>query len=414
MRGSSVRATRNASPDGGECSDVEWRCLWNGRGLSGLRIGKGLERASAAFSKLRLDGTFVAAAHRQEEKAQEMFQSLNHKRDTNDRGEGQPEAAGARALPSESIGGIDVPRKLMSRSGAVFNMMKYCLHDGPGIRTIVFLKGCPLRCWWCHNPEGQVRHPEIAFRESRCIRCGDCFALCAQGAVDKIDDRYVIAEEKCIQCGECVEVCYAEAREIAGKEMTVAEVMKEVEKDRVFYDESGGGVTFSGGEPLMQHDYLLALLQVSRALGIHTAVETTGYTTPEILKRVSNWTDLFLYDIKVIDDQRHRDFTGVSNERILDNLKRLSSWGANVIVRVPVVPGVSDSEENARSLATFLTQSTMIKEVHLLPFHMGGREKYERFRRPSQTWPEQPLSTERAEALAVVIQSFGLSTRIGG
>jgi len=317
-------------------------------------------------------------------------------------------------LPSVSIDETAISEELKLKSGTIFNIMRYCLHDGPGIRTIVFLKGCPLRCWWCHNPEGQDWHPEIAFRESRCIRCGNCFALCAQGAVGKINDRYIILEEKCIQCGKCVEVCYAEARQIAGKEMTVLEVMEEVEKDRVFYDESGGGVTFSGGEPLMQHDFLMGLLGLSRARGIHTAVETAGYTSPEILKRISTWTNLFLYDVKVIDDKRHREFTGVSNELILENLKGLSSWGVDVIVRVPLIPGVSDDEENVRALGGFLTQSTTIQEVHLLPFHKTGKEKYERLRKPSQPWPEESLSTERAEVLAAVLRGFGLTTRIGG
>ena len=340
-----------------------------------------------------------------------MFSRNRHQ---NPERKGEADAGEAIRLPSVSIDETEISEELKSKSGTVFNIMRYCLHDGPGIRTIVFLKGCPLRCWWCHNPEGQDRQPEIAFRESRCIRCGNCYALCAQGAVGKINDRYIILEEKCIQCGKCVDVCYAEAREIAGKEMTVVEVMQEVEKDRVFYDESGGGVTFSGGEPLMQHDFLMGLLQLSRARGIHTAVETAGYTSPEILKRISTWTNLFLYDVKVIDDKRHRDFTGVSNELILENLKGLSSWGADVIVRVPLIPGVSDDEENVRSLGGFLTQSTSIKEVHLLPFHKTGKEKYERLRKPSHAWPEEPLSTERAEVLAAILRGFGLTTRIGG
>ena len=340
-----------------------------------------------------------------------MF-SRNRHQDQVRKGEADP--GEALRLPSVSIDETQILRESSSKSGTVFNIMRYCLHDGPGIRTIVFLKGCPLRCWWCHNPEGQDRQPEIAFRESRCIRCGNCCALCAQGAVGKINDRYIILAEKCIQCGKCVDVCYAEAREIAGKEMTVVEVMQEVEKDRVFYDESGGGVTFSGGEPLMQHDFLLGLLQLSRARGIHTAVETAGYTSPEILKRISTWTNLFLYDVKVIDDKRHREFTGVSNELILENLKGLSSWGADVIVRVPLIPGVSDDEENVRSLGGFLTQSTTIQEVHLLPFHKTGKEKYERLRKPSHAWPEEPLSTERAEVLAAILRGFGLTTRIGG
>jgi pyruvate formate lyase activating enzyme len=263
-------------------------------------------------------------------------------------------------------------------TGIIFHIQRFSVNDGPGIRTTVFFKGCPLRCLWCHNPESISSGKQLLLREERCIRCGDCLQLCKNGAIRKVDGRYVTDRDICIVCGTCLETCYADAREIVGREMTTEEVLFEVEKDRVFYDRSGGGVTVSGGEPLFQHEFLLSLLTASKEKSIHTTVDTTGYTSPDILERLSTFVDLFLYDLKSLDDNRHREFTGVSNRLILENLNRLVRWGKRVIVRIPLIPGVNDDGASIREIGSYVKNLGGVSEIHLLPFHTTGDEKYRR------------------------------------
>jgi pyruvate formate lyase activating enzyme len=260
--------------------------------------------------------------------------------------------------------------------GIIFNIMRYSVNDGPGIRTTVFLKGCPLRCKWCHNPESINRHKEIMIREDRCLRCGDCFGICQHGAVRLGDGGFVTVRELCVQCGRCVEMCCAAAREIVGKEVTTDEVMEEVLKDVVFFDQSGGGVSFSGGEPLLQHGFLLSLLQACKQQGIHTTVDTSGYTATSILDRVVPFVDLFLYDVKLMDDEKHQAWTGVSNQPILKNLRRLAGGQASVIVRIPLIPGVNDDDENIRQTGDFVASLRTINEVDVLPYHRIALKKY--------------------------------------
>lgn len=263
-------------------------------------------------------------------------------------------------------------------TGLIFHIQRFSVNDGPGIRTTVFLKGCPLRCRWCHNPESISPEKQLMLREDRCIRCGDCSSLCPNGAIGRTDGTFVTHRDSCQVCGTCLDACYAEARTIAGREMTVGDVILEVQKDRVFYDQSGGGVTFSGGEPLFQHEFLLELLAASRGEGIHTTVDTTGYTSPEILERLSRFVDLFLYDVKTLNEQQHREYTGVSNRIILDNLRRLVSWGNRVIVRIPLIHGVNDDEASIRDIGAFVKGLGAVSETHLLPYHRTGTEKYQR------------------------------------
>ncbi|MBM4161391.1 MAG: glycyl-radical enzyme activating protein [Ignavibacteria bacterium] len=262
--------------------------------------------------------------------------------------------------------------------GLVFNIQRFSVNDGPGIRTTVFLKGCPMHCPWCHNPESISPDRQIVLRGERCLRCGDCYAICKNHAIRKQDGEYVTQRAVCKECGECVEVCVAEAREIVGREMTTEDVIREIEKDRIFFEQSGGGASFSGGEPFLQHEFLLSLVKACKERGIHTVVDTAGYTSPDVLQRISQFVDLFLYDLKTMDNTQHQEFTGVSNRIILENLQHLAEWGHKVIVRIPVIPGVNEDSESVRRIGSFVGALGNVEEIHLLPYHQTGIEKYRR------------------------------------
>jgi len=292
--------------------------------------------------------------------------------------------------------------------------MRFALNDGPGIRTTVFLKGCPLHCHWCHNPESIATGKEIVLREDRCIRCGDCSTICEQHAIHKAGERYVTDRELCIQCGRCIDVCYSEARSFAGDEVTTEQIVKEILKDVPFYDESGGGVTFSGGEPLLQYEFLLSLLQACKERAIHTAVDTTGFTSYSILEIVSKFVDLYLYDLKTLDDVKHLEFTGVSNKIIIENLKRLVDWGKQMIVRIPLIPGLNDENGSILQTAEFIGSLGSINEIHLLPYHKSGIEKYSRLGKIYPMNTKEPPSRETMLRLADRLKEFVPIVSIGG
>lgn len=300
-----------------------------------------------------------------------------------------------------------IDQELLSgdKKGLIFNIQRFSIHDGPGIRTVVFFKGCPLRCLWCHNPEGQIMRKEMVIWDDRCIGCKTCVKTCSNSAAED--------PTKCILCGKCVEECPAGAREIAGKEMRIEEIIMEIEKDRVFYEQSGGGVTFSGGEPLFQYDFLITLLKKCKDKGIHSAIETCGYSPWEILSSVSGCTDLFLYDLKVMDEESHRKFTGVSNRKILENLKKLSSIHKSIVVRIPVIPGVNDNFENMNMTSKFVS-SLGIKEVHLLPFHPGGVEKYRRLRKDYKFGVESSQGKDGINLFVKTLEEKKIKVKIGG
>jgi pyruvate formate lyase activating enzyme len=299
-------------------------------------------------------------------------------------------------------------------TGTVFDVKKFSIHDGPGIRTTVFFKGCPLICRWCHNPESQAPEPELVFWENRCIGCGACLEVCDQGAISWNGDAPSTDGEKCVLCGACADVCYAEAREIVGREMTVAQVMAEIERDVPFYDESGGGATFSGGEPLLQPDFLLALLRACKAQEVHTAVDTCGFAPWQVLDGIREDTDLFLYDLKLMDDARHRAFTGVSNELILQNLQLLSERGHAIFLRVPIVPGVNDDDENVRQIGAFAAALPHLNRVDVLPYHHAAASKYARLSKVYELPETRPPSDERMAEIAQILQGFGLRVKPGG
>ena len=299
-------------------------------------------------------------------------------------------------------------------SGLVFNIQKYSLQDGPGIRTAVFLKGCPLCCAWCHNPESRSPRPEIVVLENRCTACGECRRACPFGEATPGEGPLPARLEDCTFCGECAAACPTGARQIVGERKSVAEIMKAVLQDRMFYEDSGGGVTFSGGEPLTQPAFLKALLAACRAEGLRTAVDTCGFACTDVLLEIARLTDLVLFDLKLMDDAKHRHYTGVSNGPILENLRALSQSHGNIWLRVPVIPGVNDSEENLRATAYFATTLANIRQVNLLPYHRIGLLKFRRLGQLYSMESVEPPSGERMESAANLFRSFGLSAKVGG
>ncbi len=297
--------------------------------------------------------------------------------------------------------------------GTIFNIQKYAIHDGPGIRTTVFLKGCPLKCGWCHNPESQSIQQEILFSPDKCIGCGDCYKGCIGKAISSIQGQRIKDNNKCSLCGNCAVNCPAEAIEMIGKTMTAEDLMKEIEKDRIFYEESGGGVTFSGGEPLMQLEFLHEVLHRCREVEIHTVLDTSGYSSWETLSKISSHVELFLYDIKHMNDQKHMALTGVSNRPILDNLKKLVAEGKRIWIRVPIIPGINDDDQNIAEIGS-LMDSLKLREIYLLPYHNIAMDKYRRLGKTYGLPDIQTPSDRCMNEIAQNLKSCGLNVRIGG
>lgn len=298
-------------------------------------------------------------------------------------------------------------------TGIVFDIQHYCVHDGPGIRTDVFLKGCPLRCRWCANPESNAPHAQLMYISERCIGCGACVSTCPQNAISLLNGRAQQNRQLCTGCGNCTRVCSQKARDISGKQMTVEEVLDEVRLDMFFYGEEGG-VTLSGGECLMQPDFSIELLRRCKSEGIGTAIETCGFVPFSTLERVAPWLDLVLYDVKHMDSTAHQYWTGVPNEGILDNLHRLSAeLHIPVIARTPLLPGINSSVGNLHAMGQFLsTQVPTLQEVHLLPYHRLGEAKWEQLEdsRHQEVDTHVPDSSE-LQPLLEILRSYGLNAK---
>ncbi len=302
----------------------------------------------------------------------------------------------------------------MPKKGLIFDIKRYSVHDGPGIRTTVFLKGCPLSCWWCHNPESMDPRPRVLYSPKRCIGCGACIAACPEGAVRYSARGVMVDQEACVRCGACVKACPTEALEMTGIAMSVEDLEREVLKDRAFYDESRGGVTFSGGEPLVQHEFLFEILRVCGARGLHRGVDTTGYAPSEVLRKIAEETDLFLYDLKHMNPEVHKKYTGVDNTRILENLRELASGNAEVNIRVPFIPGVNDSRENLLQTASFLTSLPKAYTVSLLPYHAAATEKYTKLGQEYRMKNILPPTEHQLRQAARLLEGCGLTVKIRG
>lgn len=298
--------------------------------------------------------------------------------------------------------------------GYVFNIQRYSIHDGPGIRTIVFLKGCPLNCLWCSNPESQESFPRILHDPGKCMKCSACVSTCSTGAIKLHNDIRLIDAKKCDLCGNCLEVCYSNALELIGREMSVEDVMKEVRKDRTFYYESGGGVTLSGGEPSAQYKFAVKILEQCNEEGIDTALETCGYARWEVLEQLVQNVNLVLYDIKHMDSKEHKSYVGEDNGLILENARKIATLGKKMIIRVPIIPTYNDSIKHIQKLVDFVISLKTVNEIHLLPYHALGKGKYIRLGLKYSLGDLKSPDHYEMEKLKDICINAGLIAHIGG
>ena len=279
-------------------------------------------------------------------------------------------------------------------TGLIFDIQRFSIHDGPGIRTTVFLKGCPLRCLWCHNPESQDMRSELAFEPDKCVGCGTCFRVCPTGAHRlNADGKHLLDRSACIRCGACAQECYSGALDFIGKPSTVADVLNDVLRDRPFYETSGGGLTISGGEPMAQFAFIHALLTAARAASLHTCLETCGFAPEAQIVAIAPLVDLFYYDYKESDPARHLTATGAPLAPILANLTRLDQLGAKLVLRCPMIPGLNARAEHLEAIADLANRHPCIEAIHILPYHPLGRGKADHLGR-NETLPDTPMPDE--------------------
>jgi len=299
------------------------------------------------------------------------------------------------------------------KSCLLFNIQKFSLHDGPGIRTTIFFKGCPLKCRWCHNPEGLNNKIEMLYNRDKCTLCGECIKRCPKSAIQMINNRIETDMSKCNLCDECTHYCIHGAREIAGKEYSIDEIVKIALKDKIFYEESKGGVTLSGGEPVMQIDCVEELLKRLKKENIHTAVDTSGIMPFKYYEQIYKYTDLFLFDIKLIDKEKHKKFTGLSNSIILDNLRKLSKIHNNINIRLPIIEGVNADDEHINAFIN-LIRGLGIKDINLLPYHDISRHKYKKLNMEYDGLEMSVPTSEKMENFKLRLEDEGYTVKIGG
>lgn len=307
-------------------------------------------------------------------------------------------------------------KEILNIKGIIYDIQYYSIHDGPGIRTLVFLKGCPLSCKWCCNPESQIPTPQLNFNTNKCIGCHICISKCPEGALNITSGCKVIVNfKKCKHCGSCVEYCNTQALKMIGEEKTVEGIIREVEKDRIFYQDSGGGVTLSGGEVLTQPEFAKALLQGCLEQGIETAIETSGYGEWEDFKRMLPYARTILYDLKCINPQKHRNLTGVDNERILINLRFLDAKeNTPYIIRIPVIPKHNTDDKTIKEIGEFIQNLHRLKVIHLLPYHCLGNSKYGSIGRKYSLTDLRPPEDEQLIRIAEKLANYGVTVQIGG
>lgn len=291
------------------------------------------------------------------------------------------------------------------QTATIFEIKRFAVHDGDGIRTTVFFKGCPLKCKWCHNPEGLIKNKQLAFFKHKCTGCGECLNVCKNGAHDITNGVHTFLRDKCISCGNCVSACFSNALTLYGKTVTVSELLPDLLEDKSFFENSNGGVTLSGGECLMQANFCAELLKELKANGIHTAIDTCGYVSKADLDKVIPYTDVFLYDVKAFDSNLHKDLTGVSNERILENLFYLDSLGKAIEVRIPFVPNCNDGE--IQNIALVLKKLKNLQKVRVLLYHNYASSKYNALDMQN-TLPEEVPNNAQLEQAKNILKSHGI------